>query len=90
MTSETDKPKTLDSFLRKSEDAEPTVKPGIRRTEAQQIRSMPNAYMTAVARCAYRRPLDSGDHLCDKKVFYFEDGSSLTFQVTYTAIEDGI
>lgn len=54
-------------------------------TDAERIRAMPNPYLTAVARLVYREVLDSEDHLNDKKVFHFEDGSTLTFKVTYTA-----
>lgn len=70
------KSKTLDSFLRKSDSAP--------ATEAQRIRAMANPYLSAVARCAYRRVIDSENHLNDKKVFFFEDGSSLAFKVAYT------
>lgn len=59
------------------------------RTEAEKIRASENPYRQAVAKCAYRQPLDSGDHLHDRKIFHFEDGSSLTFEVTYIAVEDG-
>lgn len=76
MTIKTDKPKTLDSFLRKP-DSSPV-------NEAQRIRAMANPYLSAVARCAYRNVVDSEDHLHDKKVFHFEDGSILTFKVAYT------
>ena len=58
-------------------------------TEAQQIRASANPYQQAVAKCAYRQPIDSSDHLHDRKIFHFEDGSFLTFEVVYTAIEDG-
>lgn len=58
-------------------------------TIAQQIRKTPNQYLKAVA-CQVRRQLvDSPDHLTDKKIFYFEDGSYLTFGVSYMAVEDG-
>lgn len=59
-------------------------------TEAQRIRAMPNAYSMAIGRCVYRHPIDSGDHLCDKKIFHFEDGSYLVFEVSYAAAEDGM
>jgi hypothetical protein len=58
-------------------------------TVAQQIRKLSNPYLAAVARCAYRRICDSEDHLADKKIFHFADGSFLTFEVSYTAVEDG-
>lgn len=58
-------------------------------TEAQQIRKMDNPYLRAVARNVRRQIVDSGDHLHDKKIFHFEDGSFLAFEVSYTAVEDG-
>lgn len=58
-------------------------------TEAQQIRASANPYQQAVAKCEYRNVRDSEDHLHDRKIFHFEDGSFLTFEVAYTAIEDG-
>lgn len=57
--------------------------------EAQQIRASANPYNQSVARCVYRDKLDSENHLHDRKIFHFEDGSFLTFEVAYTAIEDG-
>lgn len=64
-------------------------KPAKPLTEAQQIRASANPYKQSVARCAYRNLIDSDDHLSDKKVFHFEDGSFLTFEVSYAAVEDG-
>ena len=73
----------------KTAEQKAVPKPEVRLTEAQRILAMPNPYLAAVARCVYRSKVDSEDHLADKKVFYFEDHSSLPFAVTYTAIEDG-
>lgn len=58
-------------------------------TEAQRIRAMSNPYLSAVARNIHREIKDSIDHLRDKKIFHFEDGSFLTFEVSYMAIDDG-
>lgn len=69
--------------------AKATNKPVAKPTQAQRVRALPNPYLAAVARCVYRQPLDSECHLSDKKIFHFEDGSFLTFEVTYTAVEDG-
>lgn len=90
MTSETDKPKTLESFLRKSEESVEVVKPGIQLTDAQRIRAMANPYLASVARCVYRNIVDSEDHLHDRRVFHFGDGSFLAFEVAYTAAENGV
>ncbi len=59
------------------------------QTEKQRILATSNPYLAAVARCVYRTKADSEDHLHDKKIFHFEDGSLLTFEVSYTAVEDG-
>lgn len=59
------------------------------QTEKHRILAMPNPYLAAVARCVYRTKVDSEDHLHDKKIFHFEDGSFLTFEVSYMAVEDG-
>lgn len=59
-------------------------------TIAQQIRKAANPYLDAVARNVYRGCKASEGHLSDKKIFYFEDGSFLTFQVSYMAVDDGI
>lgn len=60
-------------------------------TIAQQIRAMGNPYLRSIASPyqVRRQIIDSADHLTDKKVFYFEDGSYLTFEVSYMAVEDG-
>lgn len=84
MTIKTDKPKTLDSFLRKSEPNE-TAK----LTIAQSIRRSSNPYLAAVTANVLREVKNSEGHLHDKKVFYFEDKSFLVFEVAYTAVEDG-
>ncbi len=57
--------------------------------EKLRILAAPNPYLAAVARCIYRTKVDSEDHLNDKKIFHFEDGSFLTFEVSYMAVEDG-
>lgn len=59
-------------------------------TKAQTIRQSANPYLGAVAQNVYREVKGSEDHLADKKVFYFDDGSFLTFEVAYLAVEDGI
>lgn len=58
-------------------------------TIAQEVRQKPNPYLAAVARAAYREVRQSEEHLHDKKIFHFEDGSFLTFEVQYLAVEDG-
>lgn len=50
-------------------------------TIAQEVRQKPNPYLAAVARAAYREVRQSEEHLHDKKIFHFEDGSFLTFEV---------
>lgn len=84
MTVKTDKPKTLDSFLRKSEPTE-----AVKLTIAQSIRRSSNPYLAAVTANVLREVKNSEGHLHDKKVFYFEDKSFLVFEVAYTAVEDG-
>lgn len=66
--------------------AAPKVAP---QTRAQQIRTSSNPYLNAVAKNVLRDKIGSEDHLHDKKIFYFDDGSFLTFEVSYMAIEDG-
>ncbi len=57
-------------------------------TIAQQVRQAPNPYKAAIARLIRRELIDSGDHLTDKKVIHFEDGSALAFAVSYHPLED--
>lgn len=59
-------------------------------TEAQSVRRSSNPYLAAVASHVYRTGVDSEGHLNDKKIFYFEDGSFVTFEVAYAAVEDGL
>lgn len=54
-------------------------------TIAQCIRRSSDPYRAAVTSFS-RRDVPHGGN---KKIFYFEDGSFLTFEVSYTAIEDG-
>lgn len=56
-------------------------------TIADQISRTPNPYLKAIASQVLRKVVDSADHLTDKKVFYFSDGSSLVFGVSYHVIE---
>lgn len=79
---EDDKPRTLDSFLRRADDSQAT-------TTAKRIRVMANPYLSSVARCVRRNVVDSEDHLHDKRIFHFEDGSFLMFDVTYAVAKDG-
>jgi hypothetical protein len=69
--------------------AKKTQQPAEPITEAQRVRAMPNPYLAAVARQIRRELIGSKDHLHDKKIFHFEDGSFLTFEVSYMAVEDG-
>lgn len=94
MTSKEPEPKTLDSFLRKVESvALPLQEIGrafpVGRTRAQKARTSENPYLSAVASCIRREVLPSENHLNDRKVFHFDDGSFLAFSVSYSAIEDG-
>lgn len=86
MTSDTDKPKTLDSFLRKVESSSTEVE---KLTIAQSIRRSSNPYLAAVTANVLREVKNPEGHLGDKKIFYFEDKSFLVFEVAYTAAEDG-
>lgn len=52
---------------------------------AQSIRRSSDPYRAAVASFT-RRDCPHGQN---KHIYYFEDGSFLTFEVSYTAIEDG-
>ena len=54
-------------------------------TIAQCIRRSSDPYRASIASFS-RRDCPHGQN---KQTFYFEDGSFLTFAVTYTAIEDG-
>lgn len=56
-------------------------------TIADQIKNMPNPYLKAIACQIRRQIIDSSDHLTDKKVFYFSDGSALAFGVSYHVVE---
>lgn len=58
-------------------------------TIAQQVRKTSNPYLKAVALNIRRQIVDSNNHLTDKKIFHFSDGSFLTFEVCYMAVEDG-
>jgi hypothetical protein len=62
------------------------VKP---RNIAQSIRKSSNPYLAAITANIRREVKPSVDHRGDTKVFYFEDGSFLTFAVAYEAIADG-
>jgi hypothetical protein len=62
-----------------------------RRTEsanlsiAQCIRRSSDPYRASIA------AFTSRDASSDKrKIFYFEDGSFLSFEITYTAVDDGV
>lgn len=56
-----------------------------RLTTAQSIRRSSDPYKAAVASFTLR----DVPHGSDKHTYYFEDGSFLTFMVSYAAIEDG-
>lgn len=49
---------------------------------AQSIRRSSDPYRASVAAFTRRDVSDT------RKTFYFEDGSRLAFQITYTAVED--
>lgn len=63
-----------------------TIKP---RTIAQSIRRSSDPYRAAITAFIRREVIRSDDGQSDKKIFHFEDGSFLTFMVSYDAIEDG-
>ncbi|MBA1200508.1 hypothetical protein G7009_01660 [Pseudomonas capeferrum] len=50
---------------------------------AQSIRRSSDPYRASIACFTSRDVSDT------RKTFYFEDGSRLAFQITYTAVEDG-
>jgi len=84
--------KTLDQFITRSEPAAKTdrrqnttsaITPQL--TIAQSIRRSSDPYQAAVASFT-RREVPHGQ---SKHTYYFEDRSFLTFEVTYTAVEDG-
>ena len=77
--------KTLDEYLRKVESVALPLQTVGRLTIAQSIRRSSDPYRAAVASFTWR----DVPHGQSKHVYYFEDRSSLTFEVTYTAIEDG-
>lgn len=54
-------------------------------TIAQSIRRSSDPHRAAITSFT-RRDVPHGQN---KQIFYFEDGSFLTFEVTYTAVEDG-
>lgn len=58
-------------------------------TIAQSIRRSMDPYRAAIASFSRRDVIRRDDDACEKKIFYFEDGSFLTFEVSYTAVEDG-
>ena len=62
----------------------PTAKPP-HRTIAQSIRKSSDPHHAAVTSFT-RRDCPHGQN---KHTYYFEDGSFLTFEVSYTAVEDG-
>jgi len=63
-----------------------SIKP---RTIAQSIRRSSDPYRAAITAFIRREIIRSDDGQSDKKIFHFEDGSFLTFMVSYDAIEDG-
>lgn len=60
-----------------------------RLTIAQSIRRSSDPYRAAITAFIRREVIRSDDGQSDKKIFHFEDGSYLTFMVSYDAIEDG-
>lgn len=52
-------------------------------TIAQMVRARPNPYDAAIS-CFARRELDREAH---RVTFWFDDGSSLTFQIIYSPID---
>lgn len=59
------------------------------RTIAQSIRRSSDPYRASITGFIRREVIRTDDGHNDKKIFHFEDGSSLTFEVIYTAVEDG-
>ena len=60
-----------------------------RLTIAQSIRRSSDPYRASITSFSRREVIRSNDGRADKKVFHFEDDSFLTFEVSYTAVEDG-
>lgn len=60
------------------------------KTEAQKAKESANPYLTAIKLQVLREVQPSADHLTDRKIFHFADGSFLVFEVSYKAAEDGI
>jgi hypothetical protein len=67
----------------------PTASLPERRTIAQSIRRSSDPYRASITSFIRREVIRSEDGQSDKKIFHFEDGSFLTFMVSYAAIEDG-
>lgn len=59
------------------------------RTIAQSIRCSSDPYRASITSFIRREVIRTDDGQNDKKIFHFEDGSFLTFEVSYTAVEDG-
>lgn len=59
------------------------------RTIAQSIRRSSDPYRASITSFIRREVIRSEGGQNDKKIFHFEDGSFLTFEVSYTAVEDG-
>lgn len=59
------------------------------RNIAQSIRRSSAPYQAAITSFIRREIIRSDDGQSDKKIFHFEDGSFLTFMVSYAAIDDG-
>ena len=55
-------------------------------TIAQSIRRSSDPYKAAVASFSRREVIHSTTGQADRKIFYFEDDSFLTFEVTYTPV----
>lgn len=66
--------------------AQVVIKP---RTIAQSIRRSSDPYRASITSFIRREVIRSDDGQSDKKIFHFEDGSFLTFMVSYAAVEDG-
>ena len=58
-------------------------------TIAQSIRRSSDPYRASITSFSRREVIRSEDGQNDKKIFYFEDTSFLTFEVSYLAVEDG-
>lgn len=58
-------------------------------TIAQSVRRSSDPYRASITGFIRREVIRSEDGCQDKKVFHFEDGSFVTFQVTYVAVDDG-